>query len=83
MNCFFMDLVSNLCFDKVNNLPEKEVIDAIIESFLPKPQVKVNTYELFFLVSISIVELHLKKIDLKLKFVNLIEDNFYSTLGHI
>ena len=114
MNCFFMDLVSNLCFENVNNLPEKEVIDAIIESLLPKPQVKANTEELLFLdfnINKSIkstlfqlllnynkkdVELHLNKIlsksneylkqhynsddliDLKLMYVNSIEDNFYS-----
>jgi hypothetical protein len=36
LNCFYMDIITNLCFDSIDNLPEKSVVDSIIEILLPK-----------------------------------------------
>ena len=39
LNCLYMDVVSNLCFDG-SILPEKEVINAIINDLMPKTKVE-------------------------------------------
>ncbi len=42
LNCFFMDLVNDLCFDDKNNLPESEVIDTIMQNLMPKTKIKIE-----------------------------------------
>ena len=35
-NCFFMEIVTNLCLDGTTDLPENTVIESIIDNLLPK-----------------------------------------------
>ncbi len=112
-NCFFMEIVTNLCLDGTSDLPESTVIESIIENLLPKmkrneesklivldfnlsPSIKSTLFQLLLNYNQKDVEKHLTAIfsksaqflkenyktedlaDLKLIYINSIEDNFYS-----
>jgi hypothetical protein len=124
MNCFLMDLITNCTFNKQIDqaLPEKEVIDYLIELLMPRgavkplptasqgqngssttlfdlnlnPSIKSTLFQLILSYDQANIEQHLSSIfsksksflvanydstdlvDLKLMYMNSIEDSFYS-----
>ena len=42
LNCFFMDIVNDLCFNDKHNLPDNQVIESIIENLMPRTRAEQN-----------------------------------------
>ena len=112
LNCFFMDIVTDILFKDKQNLPDDQVIESLIETLMPRATtdspdtalfdlnlnrtIKSTLFQLLLNFSSVQVHSHLNRIlsrsesylsqnympddlaDLKLMFINSIENNFYA-----
>jgi len=110
LNCFFMDIITDILFIDTHDLPDDQVIESLIEILMPctrtaepalldlnlNKTIKSTLFQLLLACSTAQVHGHLNKIlsrsesflshnyasddlaDLKLMFINAIENSFYA-----